>query len=92
MALNKFKLGDKLLPCLHILLATVCSSHWEDTLTSEWKLSHEQAVFLTRTLLVDVNSILNQSVPNVKVYLTNSSKAPILTNSNSKGRQLLAMF
>jgi len=53
MALDKFKPGDKLLPCLHVLLTTVHSSHWEDTLTSEWKLSHEQAVFLTKVLLID---------------------------------------
>ena len=71
MALDKFKLGDKLLPRLHILLATARSSLWEDTLTSsEWKLSREQAVFLTKALLADVGGIPNQSVSNVKVYLT----------------------
>ena len=71
MALDKFKLGDKLLPCLHILLTTARSSLWEDTLTSsKWKLSREQAVFLTKALLADVGGIPNQSVSNVKVYLT----------------------
>jgi hypothetical protein len=75
VVLDKFKLGDDILPRLHTLLGTVRSSLWEDVLKSpEWNLSREQAVFLTRALLADVNGTSKSSVPVVQVGLTNRLK------------------
>lgn len=42
--LNRFDLGDHLLPRLHVLVRTVCNGHWKATLrATPWNLTFEQA-------------------------------------------------
>ncbi|KAI6023265.1 hypothetical protein PISMIDRAFT_118343 [Pisolithus microcarpus 441] len=53
--LDCFGLGDDLLPRLHVLVRTVCSSHWEVVLrATPWSLTYEQASNLSRVLLADI--------------------------------------
>lgn len=53
--LDRFDLGDKLLPRLHVFVRTVRSSRWEAALrTAPWSLTFEQAANLSRALLADL--------------------------------------
>ena len=57
VALNHFGLGDDLLPCLHALVRTVCSSHWEAILrAAPWSLTFEQASNLSQVLSSDLKA------------------------------------
>jgi hypothetical protein len=50
--LDRFELGDMLLPKLHSLVRTVRSSRWEATLrSSPWNLTYEKASNLTQALV-----------------------------------------
>jgi len=53
--LNRFNLGDDLLPCLCNLIGTVRSSHWEAVLrSSPWSLSYKEAANLSAALCADL--------------------------------------
>ncbi|KAI6033555.1 hypothetical protein BKA83DRAFT_108402 [Pisolithus microcarpus] len=53
--LDHFSLGDEVLPCLHVLVGTVCSSRWEVVLRAKpWNLTYKQASNLSRALLADI--------------------------------------
>ncbi|KIK21242.1 hypothetical protein PISMIDRAFT_104345 [Pisolithus microcarpus 441] len=53
--LDRFGLGDDLLPRLHVLVRTVRSSRWEVVLrAAPWSLTYEQASNLSRALLADI--------------------------------------
>ncbi|KIK76927.1 hypothetical protein PAXRUDRAFT_168396, partial [Paxillus rubicundulus Ve08.2h10] len=53
--LDRFNLGDELLPHLHRLLRTVCNTHWEVTLRSPpWNLTYKQASNLVWALCTDL--------------------------------------
>ena len=53
--LDRFELGDHLIPRLRVLTTTVRSSRWEAVLrTEEWGLNYEQAVKLSGALLADI--------------------------------------
>ncbi|KAG1844313.1 hypothetical protein DFJ58DRAFT_731230 [Suillus subalutaceus] len=57
-ALDRFKLGDELLPKLRVLVGTVQSSRWELVLRSQkWDLSYEQASILANALLADLQGV-----------------------------------
>ncbi|KAG2337006.1 hypothetical protein BDR05DRAFT_952936 [Suillus weaverae] len=57
--LDRFKLGDEVLPKLHVLIQTVCSSYWESVLRAlAWDLPYEQAALLSRALLADLQGVL----------------------------------
>ena len=53
--LDRFSLGDDMLPWLHSLVSTVCSSRWEAVLRgTPWNLTYEQASNLSNALLFDL--------------------------------------
>ena len=53
--LDRFNLGDELLPSLHSLASKVRSSRWAAALrSSPWNLSYEQASNLAGTLIADL--------------------------------------
>lgn len=53
--LNRFNLGDDILPWLHLLVSMVRSSRWEAVLRSAlWSLTYEQASNLSNALLSDL--------------------------------------
>ncbi|KAF8130813.1 hypothetical protein EV363DRAFT_1132527, partial [Boletus edulis] len=53
--LDRFELGDNLLPRLHHLIASVRSSRWEVALRmAPWNLSYEQASNLSRAIAADL--------------------------------------
>ncbi|KAG1843380.1 hypothetical protein DFJ58DRAFT_731671 [Suillus subalutaceus] len=57
-ALDRFKLGDELLPKLRVLVGTVRSSRWELVLRSQkWDLNYEQASILANALLADLQGV-----------------------------------
>jgi hypothetical protein len=66
-ALDRFNLGDDLLPKLRVLISTVRSSRWESVFRSQkWDLTYEQASFLSRALLADLQGMpLNANVAKV---------------------------
>lgn len=54
-ALDRFNLGDELLPKLRVLVSTVRSSRWESVFRSQqWDLTYDQALVLSRALLTDL--------------------------------------
>ncbi|OJA17339.1 hypothetical protein AZE42_11432, partial [Rhizopogon vesiculosus] len=56
--LDHFKLGDNILPKLHLLIMTVCSSRWEERLRSPaWDLNYEQAFKLAAALHMDLGLV-----------------------------------
>jgi hypothetical protein len=57
-ALDRFKLGDELLPKLRVLVGIVRSSRWESVLRSQkWDLNYEQASILANALLADLQGV-----------------------------------
>lgn len=53
--LDRFSLGDDILPRLHTLVSTVRSSRWEAVLRgTPWNLTYEQASNLSNALLFDL--------------------------------------
>ncbi|KAG1900179.1 uncharacterized protein F5891DRAFT_1188877 [Suillus fuscotomentosus] len=75
--LDRFKLGDEILPKLRVLASTVRSSRWESVFRSpKWDLSYEQASLLSKALLADL-----QDVPlNHDVVQSPSALAAVLTS------------
>ena len=64
--LDRFKLGDDLLPRLHTLVRTARSSRWEMVLrSSPWNLSSEQALNLSRALFADLKVSSDFSIETV---------------------------
>lgn len=58
--LDRFKMGDELIPKLRELMSTVRSSRWEAVLRSpKWDLTFEQAVLLTTALNTDLQGRKN---------------------------------
>ncbi|KAF8444591.1 hypothetical protein L210DRAFT_878654 [Boletus edulis BED1] len=58
--LDRFELGDNLLPRLHHLIASVRSSRWEVALRmAPWNLSYEQASNLSRAIAADLKGTPN---------------------------------
>lgn len=54
-AIDRFKLGDEILPKLRALTGTVRSSQWEAIFRSpQWDLTYKQAFVLSRALLADL--------------------------------------
>ena len=80
--LDRFNLDDTLLPRLRVLTTTVRSSKWEATLRrSQWGLSYEQAVNLSKAMLADIK---NQSLPQLQVpNCTILTLDSLLTSSHS---------
>lgn len=66
-AIDRFQLGDNLLPKLHVLVRTVSSSRWESVFRSEkWDLTYEQASVLSKALLADFQGMpLNPEIVKV---------------------------
>ena len=75
--LDRFGLGDDLLPRLHTLVRTTCSSHWEAVLrSSPWNLTPKQALNLSRALSADLKRLPDFSI--TKVFLVPLSQDPRL--------------
>ena len=64
--LDRFNLGDDLLPRLHTLVRTARSSRWETVLiSSPWNLTPEQALHLSRALSADLKGSADFSITTV---------------------------
>jgi hypothetical protein len=62
-ALDRFGLGDNLVPCLCVLTRTIHDTKWEWTLqTVHWGLSYEQAVNLADAMKHDIRVQQGQQV------------------------------
>ena len=78
--LDRFNLGDDILPCLYTLIGSACSSRWEAILRSlPWNLAFEQVSNLSNTLLVDLKGTPGFSITLVFIFfhlwsLINSNK------------------
>lgn len=56
--LDRFKLGDQILPKLRVLATTIHSSQWESVFRSpKWDLSYKQASLLLKALLADLQGV-----------------------------------
>jgi hypothetical protein len=61
--IDRFKLGDDLIPRLHALTCNVRSTRWEAVLrSSHWGLSYEQATNLSKAMLADISGDQTQKV------------------------------
>ena len=64
--LDRFSLGDDLLPRLHTLVGTIRSSHWEAVLrAAPWNLTYEQASNLSNALSADLKGTPGFSITTV---------------------------
>ena len=53
--LSCFNLDDLLIPHLHVLAKSVCSSKWESTMcTAKWGLTYKQAMNISKAMEVDI--------------------------------------
>jgi hypothetical protein len=67
-AIDRFKLGDEVLPKLRALAGTVRSSRWEAVFRSpQWDLTYEQAFVLSKALLADLQGMPTSNPEFVKV-------------------------
>jgi hypothetical protein len=56
--IDRFNLGDRILPELRVLARTIRSSRWEAILrSSKWDLPYEQASVLSKALLADLQGM-----------------------------------
>ena len=67
--LDRFNLGDEVIPRLHMLIGSVCNTHWEQRLReAPWNLDYEQASNLVHVLHKDLG-LEKGSGKQVHVYL-----------------------
>ena len=67
--LDRFNLGDKVIPRLCMLIGSVCNTHWERRLReAPWNLDYEQASNLVHALYKDLG-LEKGSGKQVRVYL-----------------------
>ncbi|KIK11773.1 hypothetical protein PISMIDRAFT_19241 [Pisolithus microcarpus 441] len=77
--LDRFSLGDEVLPRLHVLVGTVRSSCWEVVLRAKpWNLTYEQASNLSRALLADIKGTPEFRIMMQTTYPTLSALLRIL--------------
>ncbi|KAI6012301.1 hypothetical protein BKA83DRAFT_16703, partial [Pisolithus microcarpus] len=77
--LDRFSLGDEVLPRLHVLVGTVRSSRWEVVLRAKpWNLTYEQASNLSRALLADIKGTPEFRIMMQTTYPTLSALLRIL--------------
>ncbi|KAI6037393.1 hypothetical protein BKA83DRAFT_4120876 [Pisolithus microcarpus] len=77
--LDRFSLGDEVLPHLQVLVGTVCSSRWEVVLRAKpWNLTYEQASNLSRALLADIKGTPEFRIMMQTTYPTLSALLRIL--------------
>lgn len=63
VVLDRFKMGDGLIPRLRELTTTVRNTRWEATLRSpKWGLTFEQAVHLTNALNADLQGSKSEAI------------------------------
>ncbi|KAG2741523.1 hypothetical protein P692DRAFT_20750803 [Suillus brevipes Sb2] len=69
--LDQFKLGDKLLTKLCVLVGTVRSSRWESVFRSQqWDLTYKQASVLVMSLLADLQGVpFNPEIVKVRNFI-----------------------
>lgn len=88
--LDRFKLGDNILPKLHLLITTVRSSRWEERLRSPaWDLNYEQAFKLAAALHMDLGLVSHTHGAAVKVRCLTLQFHGLLTWNDLNSKSLL---
>jgi hypothetical protein len=88
--LDRFKLGDDILPKLHLLITTVRSSRWEEKLRSPaWDLNYEQAFKLAAALHMDLGLVSRTYGAAVKVRCLTLQFHGLLTRNDLNSKPLL---
>ncbi|KAG1735557.1 hypothetical protein EDB19DRAFT_1830226 [Suillus lakei] len=92
VVLDRFKMGDGLIPRLCELMTTVCNTHWEATLRSpKWGLTFEQAVHLTNALNADLQGSKLEAIMllQLKLMLAKTFQVlGIMTIASSNGKTI----